>query len=300
LTSRVECDSGCDMEMLPGHSRLHWWDLQSELGLHNIPVASVYRLFAAQGGFVEHSHACMEVRYLKSGRQHYRIEGRDYTLNGGEALITYPDESHGSGHFPVEPGTLFTLRIALPKRSGRFLLLTPAQAKPLVRQLKTLPNRHFQCDKRLRRETEALFALLRSHRHPLSGIAIACSLLQWTLALVACSAHAKATGMTPDIARVRDFMLARGTSLTTLDQLANIAGLSKSRFSAKFRQQVGESPVQHLLHCKTELAAEWLRNRPELSVTDIAMELGFSSSQYFATVFRRMTGRSPSEYRLHV
>ena len=36
---------------------------------------------------------------------------------------------------------------------------------------------------------------------------------------------------------------------------------------------------------------------PEYSVTDVAMQCGFSSSQYFCRVFRRMVGQTPAQYR---
>jgi len=286
-----------EKENLPGHSRLHWWDLEREFGIREVPMVAVYRLFAAQSGFHEHAHDCMEIRYLETGRQHYRIAGRDYALCGGEALVTYPGELHGSGHFPIESGKLFTLRMALPKSSGRFLMLTPRQAEPLVGRLKTFPNRNFRCDARMRQVTDDLLSLLRSERDSLSGIAVACGLLQWTLALLACAERTESAGTTPDIARALDFINAEQTRMPTLEALADVAGISKSRFNTKFSRQVGAPPMQYLLRHKIGLAIERLRDRPDRTITDIAISLGFSSSQYFATVFRRITHRAPSEYR---
>ena len=59
----------------------------------------------------------------------------------------------------------------------------------------------------------------------------------------------------------------------------------------------GSSPKDYWLRMRVECAARRLRKSPGLTVTDVAYEFGFSSSQYFATVFRRYLGVSPVEYR---
>jgi AraC-like DNA-binding protein len=48
---------------------------------------------------------------------------------------------------------------------------------------------------------------------------------------------------------------------------------------------------------KINEAITQLRDNPERSITEIAIALGFSSSQYFATGFRRIANRSPSDCR---
>jgi len=48
---------------------------------------------------------------------------------------------------------------------------------------------------------------------------------------------------------------------------------------------------------KINEAITQLRDNPERSITEIAIALRFSSSQYFATVFRRIANRSPSDCR---
>lgn len=45
------------------------------------------------------------------------------------------------------------------------------------------------------------------------------------------------------------------------------------------------------------LRDEGLLWHPEYSITDVAMQCGFSSSQYFCRVFRRMAGQTPAQYR---
>jgi AraC-like DNA-binding protein len=57
------------------------------------------------------------------------------------------------------------------------------------------------------------------------------------------------------------------------------------------------TPKEYVLRLKIEEAAGILEREPARPVTTIAHELGFSSSQYFATVFRRYLRVSPGDYR---
>ena len=78
--------------------------------------------------------------------------------------------------------------------------------------------------------------------------------------------------------------------------MAEVAGLSVSHFKARFRRETGLPPREFILREKIRLAREAL-GKGHGTVTDIAFELGFSSSQYFATVFKRYTGQSPRQIR---
>jgi AraC-like DNA-binding protein len=81
-----------------------------------------------------------------------------------------------------------------------------------------------------------------------------------------------------------------------LEDLARRVGLSLSRFKARFKQETGMSPRQFILRTKIETACERLAKGNE-AISDIAFDLGFPTSQYFATVFHRFEGVTPKVYR---
>ena len=83
----------------------------------------------------------------------------------------------------------------------------------------------------------------------------------------------------------------------SIDDLVSRSRLSPARFYQAFKERTGTNPKDHLLRLRLEEAVRLLRNQPDRSVIDIAHELGFSSSQYFATVFRRYLGTTPSRLR---
>jgi len=81
-----------------------------------------------------------------------------------------------------------------------------------------------------------------------------------------------------------------------LAAMASQCGLSRSQFSDYCKELTGTTPMQYLTQCRIDLAAKLLTGRPELSITDVAYQCGFNSSQYFATVFRAAKACSPRAF----
>jgi len=82
----------------------------------------------------------------------------------------------------------------------------------------------------------------------------------------------------------------------TLYDLGRLCGLSPNHLIKLFKAETGESPYRYLLKRRLERAKELL-GRAEFSITSIAFESGFRSSQHFAKIFRQEMGVSASEYR---
>jgi AraC family transcriptional regulator len=82
----------------------------------------------------------------------------------------------------------------------------------------------------------------------------------------------------------------------SLESLAQESGYSRVHFMRMFRAATGRSPHNYLLNLRIERARELLSN-PGLSLTDIALDCGFSSHSHFTRVFRQFLGVTPSEYR---
>jgi AraC family L-rhamnose operon regulatory protein RhaS len=78
--------------------------------------------------------------------------------------------------------------------------------------------------------------------------------------------------------------------------LADHCGLSAVHFRRKFKAVSGHSPQDHLNHIKMREARRRLIETSD-SITDIAMDLNFSSSQHFSTSFRKTYSCGPRSYR---
>lgn len=82
----------------------------------------------------------------------------------------------------------------------------------------------------------------------------------------------------------------------TLSELADLTGLSVPHFCRAFKQTMGCPPYAFVIGQRIERAKEYL-HRSAMSVTEIALACGFSSSSHFANAFRREVGMSPLAYR---
>ena len=81
-----------------------------------------------------------------------------------------------------------------------------------------------------------------------------------------------------------------------LDQLAKLANLSLSSFKRSFQKEYNDSPINYINKRRLEKAKQLL-TLTELSVGEIAYEVGFQDSLYFTRLFKNKIGIPPTKYR---
>jgi transcriptional regulator GlxA family with amidase domain len=96
--------------------------------------------------------------------------------------------------------------------------------------------------------------------------------------------------------RARDAMDRSYAEPLDVPTLARIAHVSEAHFIRTFRATFGETPHRYLQRRRVERAM-WLLRSTDRSVTDICMDVGFSSLGTFSRVFRGIVGEPPSAYR---
>ena len=70
-----------------------------------------------------------------------------------------------------------------------------------------------------------------------------------------------------------------------------------TQFVQHFRQATNRTPARYLMEARVRRASQWLLKEQARAITDIALDCGFSSSQYFTNVFTRQMGCSPRTFR---
>jgi AraC family transcriptional regulator len=83
----------------------------------------------------------------------------------------------------------------------------------------------------------------------------------------------------------------------TLAEIASAVAVSSFHFHRIFRAEVGETVAEFTRRLRMERAAIWLLELPQHDITELALLVGFSSSQNFAKAFRSHFSVSPGEYR---
>ncbi|HEV8246817.1 MAG TPA: AraC family transcriptional regulator [Polyangiaceae bacterium] len=100
----------------------------------------------------------------------------------------------------------------------------------------------------------------------------------------------------PGVIAVRDALDHHPGEPWTLPVLSKLAGLSPNHLTALFKRDTGVSPHQYLLRERIRRAKEVLAGT-DTPITQVALELGFSSSQHFAKMFKQVVGTTALAYR---
>ncbi|WP_419872447.1 helix-turn-helix domain-containing protein [Candidatus Pristimantibacillus sp. PTI5] len=82
----------------------------------------------------------------------------------------------------------------------------------------------------------------------------------------------------------------------SLDELADQTGISKQHLNHVFRNAAGISPIDYYLRMKMQRACQLL-DLTDNSVKEIGLSIGIGDPFYFSRLFKKMIGRSPTEYR---
>ena len=96
---------------------------------------------------------------------------------------------------------------------------------------------------------------------------------------------------------LRDLLISDTSSHTTIEDLARAHRISVTRFQKIFKKLYGTSIYQYVKQYRLEQATIELTNSAR-SITDIALDAGFSSASKFGESFKKRYGVTPTEYRL--
>ncbi|WP_460796820.1 helix-turn-helix domain-containing protein [Microbacterium sp. GXF0217] len=119
----------------------------------------------------------------------------------------------------------------------------------------------------------------------------------WRLLAQITSSAMRGTAVTHDrIRHVQDYLRNNLDTAFSVPELAAMAGLSTSHFSALFRSSAGTSVKDYLKRLRSARARELLLTT-EMTISEIAMSVGYDDALYFSRQFRAINGVSPSEFR---
>jgi AraC-like DNA-binding protein/ligand-binding sensor protein len=100
----------------------------------------------------------------------------------------------------------------------------------------------------------------------------------------------------PVIKRAKDFIIENQAEDLSLGQVAKAVNTSTFHFCKMFKKATGLNFTEYVSRVRVEKARNLLLN-PNLRVSEIAYEVGFQSLTHFNRVFKKITGRSPTNYR---
>jgi len=249
-----------------------------------------------------HTHAEFEVTYLLEGEVTWRlIGGPSLRLTGGALAVIQPGVSHFGEYEIIQPCRLLWFLInPLAPQADRYTPFTTDDLRHIHQQLATAGNMVTQADREMTTLFRSFEACLRAQQSaremPLYASRLRAVLSQLVLQSVQALYRQLSSRESDVIARAKAYIASHLDCPLRVEETARYVGLCPSRFYERFKQEVGQTPADYCnrLRCAE---ARTLLARTDTPVTEIAFTLGFATSQYFASCFRKYTGMSPTEYR---
>lgn len=276
------------------HKKVITFEHHGIQGLKNI---AYWNLSTAAPPTPKHFHSdIIEIHCLLKGKRVCHVGTQTYTVTGNEMFLTFPYEEHFTSNYQVSPCTFFGLQLDL-KDKNQLLGLNEEYSRALYELLSTCPYRHLRFSPA---ETQLLKQAFNNisdgdeHTKMLGVQYLACFLFKIQEFTPVKEEHK--TIIDKNIQRVLAYIEQVPHQTINLKDLAAISGFSLSRFKSKFKDEVGLPPANYITLKKVEFAKNLL-STTDLSVTQIALDAGFASSNYFYTIMRNYTSYSPSEYR---
>ena len=273
-------------------------------GFHaDLPDANVPELrhigeqWASRRLFItNHSHPVWEFYLQISGESRWDSPGRTDTLTPGGFFAAPPGVPHQMHDRPEDKHHFFFAAIDLSDIFTRLPALTsPWQRDTIV----FLPHCEtlFAPFRQLVREV----SLTLPHRAAGMRLALDALVLEASRLLEASeTSPTEPLSLTlrhPAVRLAKELLDHQPSRAWRLADLARLAGISSHHLVECFTREVGVSPRQYLLSVRVRLAQEMLTGS-DIAITDLALELGFSSSQHFAATFKRLTGETAQGYRV--
>lgn len=253
---------------------------------------------AACAGAFPHEHiGALEVCLLGRGELEWSVENRTFNVHAGELFFALPGERHGAVRSAVPPCELTWLVVDWAALTDELRLLHDEEVN-LRKDLAHTSLRHFEAGSELQQTLRTIVDEHASSK-PYTGLATRghLNVLLALLARETRSQHER-TVSAPIQAAVT-WLSSHFADTASTQRVAREVGLSLGHLEARFRAELNCSIGEYRTRLRLNAAKHLLRDT-DLPITAIAFQLGYSSSQYFATVFRRYAATTPAAYRTQV
>ena len=247
--------------------------------------------YADDWNSMPHTHSYMELFYIVGGKGQFLIQDQLYPVNANNLVIINPSVVHTEVSLDAHPLEYIVLGIeglelaAGKGCNGQFAILDHFESAEI---------------------TGCLRNILREMRQKQTGYKDICQAYMEILIIrlmrstpLAVPTEPQTAAGNRQCAAVRRYIDLHFKEPLTLEQLAEEAHMNKYYLSHPFKREYGVSPINYMISRRIE-ESKYLLAETDLSMSQIAQLLGFSSLSYFSQVFRRMQAVTPMEFRQSV
>lgn len=265
-----------------------------------------------QSGPHIHSHDFIEIAFVASGRGIHTLDGVDYNVSKGDLFVINHDVVHGFrpgspderliiANCVFKPSFLdFTLvnsnDFADVARHFLFRSLLPIEnngspdIKLLGRDLSDIGDIYDRMYREYAMKTDGYTEVLRAY------------LIELIIKIFRVYRYGDEKRQKVDTQRQRmikktiKYMEDNYAEDLKLNDLSMMAFLSRNYFCKCFKESTGMTVLECLQNIRIEQACEMLKTG-DSTISAIAVEVGYRDTKYFSSVFKKITGQTPGEYR---
>ena len=223
--------------------------------------------------------------YAQSGSAIYTFDGRFTRVRKGTVILIKQNQLYSARSDSENPWSFFSVAFGIDfyNEASRTLL-------------NNMPN-IFTSSGSSRME-ENFAELYRVWSAKGAGYLIKCRSLVLDILYILLSDEFRRSKTSAHYARIEelvDMMRENYTNSYSLEELYTMAGISSSHFRMLFKELTGMTAIQFQNRLKIDHAKDLILSS-KCSVTEAAHAVGFNDIYYFSRIFRKLTGKNPSEY----
>lgn len=237
---------------------------------------------------VPHTHNHLELFYIVGGKGQFLIQDQLYPVNVNNLVIINPNVTHTEVSLNAQPLEYIVLGVegielkASAAGNGQFSILDQFESVEVS-----------GCLRNILREMELKNTGYEDVCQAYMEILIIRLMRSTALAI---PSEPQTVSTNRQCAAIRRYIDLHFKEPLTLELLAQEGHMNKYYLSHAFKREYGVSPINYMISRRTE-ESKYLLAETDLSLSQIAQLLGFSSLSYFSQVFRKTQGVSPMEYR---
>jgi AraC-like DNA-binding protein len=282
--------------VLPGLNSIGFWDANT----------------SQDWGLNPHRNEGIKIVFFETGTCDLIMDQKTYNLHAGNFLLTRPWQLHKFGNPNIGRGRLHWLILDVGVRRPhqkwswpKWVVMTKDDLAELTQRWAHIKNPVWTSTPSIAQSFRELARCITAwdQPHSISRMAVHLNLLLLDVLDALSDQQVQETPNLTSRQRTVEMFLhevehnpAVSSELWTINSMAAHCGMGVTAFSKYCRELTNVGPMEFLNTCRLDRAAQQLREKPDLSVTDVAFANGFNSSQYFATRFRRRFHVSPKRF----
>jgi AraC-like DNA-binding protein len=247
-----------------------------EVHIMDCKLELVYSVIREKSEYISlHKHECYELVYYINGSGCSKIGNESYSYSSNNFAIIEPNYYHDESHYNTTNVIFIGFKYngnAISLKTG---IYTDNHQQSVLNYLNEIKKEISEHKKHFQWKVDLLLQelLIEFSRLDVQRVSKNC-----------------------DFSYIKKFIEENYNHKIDIKSLSELSGYSYHHFRHTFKQKTGFSPINYLMHQRI-LNAQILLKQSTLTMIDICTECGFSNESQFSSMFRKMTGLTPSMYR---